>query len=52
MSATSRKLVTSSGTYLCLMQESACEAWTLEGMFPLRVKGVKMQKGIWKELLG
>jgi hypothetical protein len=44
MSVMSKQLVPSSGTYLCSMQGSACGAWTLGGMFPLRVQGVKLQR--------
>jgi hypothetical protein len=29
-----RKTSSSSGTYLCSMQEGACKRWTLRGMFP------------------
>jgi hypothetical protein len=39
-----KKLVLSSGTHLCSMQGNACGAWTLGGMFPLWVKGVKLQR--------
>jgi hypothetical protein len=44
MSVMSKKLVPRSGTYLFSMQGNACGAWTLRGMFPLWVKGVKMQR--------
>jgi hypothetical protein len=44
MSFANKKLVPSSGTYLCSMQGNACGAWTLMGMFPLWVKGVKLQR--------
>jgi hypothetical protein len=44
MSAASKQLVLSSGTYLCSMQGNACGTWTLGGMFPLWVKGVKLQR--------
>jgi hypothetical protein len=40
----SKKLVPSSGTYLCSMQGNTCGTWTLGGMFPLWVKGVKLQR--------
>jgi hypothetical protein len=46
MSVASKKLVPSSGTYLCSMQGSACGTWTLGGMFPLRVKGCQVAKDI------
>jgi hypothetical protein len=36
-SVASKQLAPNSGTYLCSMQGSACGAWILEGMFPLRV---------------
>jgi hypothetical protein len=44
MSVTSKQLVPSNETYLCSMQRSACGAWTHEEIFPLRVKGVKLQR--------
>jgi hypothetical protein len=44
MGVASKKLVPNSGTYLCSMQGSACGVWTLRGMFPLRVQGVKLQR--------
>jgi hypothetical protein len=40
----SKKLAPNSGTYLCSMQGSACEAWALGGIFPLRVR-VSSYKG-------
>jgi hypothetical protein len=33
-SVASKKTSSSSGTYLCLMQENACGRWTLGVMFP------------------
>jgi hypothetical protein len=39
----SKKLVPSSRTYLFSMKGSACVTWTLGGMFPLQVKGIKMK---------
>jgi hypothetical protein len=33
-----RKTRSNSGTYLLLMQGSACRRWTLGGMFPLRYR--------------
>jgi hypothetical protein len=43
MSVVSKQVAPNSGTYLCSMQGSACEAWTLGGVFPLRVQSVKLQ---------
>jgi len=44
MSVVSKKIVPRSGTYLFSMKGIACRAWTLRGMFPLRVEGVKLQR--------
>jgi hypothetical protein len=43
-SVMSKKLVLISGTHLCLMHGSSYGTWTLEGIFPLQVKGVKLQR--------
>jgi hypothetical protein len=43
-SVTNKQLVPSIGTYLCSMQGNACGAWRLRGIFPLRVKGIKLQR--------
>jgi hypothetical protein len=52
MSVVSKKLVPSSGTYLCSMQGSACGAWTLRGDVSSKGKGCQAAKDIWKALLG
>jgi hypothetical protein len=46
-----RKTSSSSGTYLCSMQGSACGTLTLRGMFPPRY-GVSNCKGYKKALIG
>jgi hypothetical protein len=40
----SKKLVPINVTYLFSMKGSACVTWTLRGMFPLRVQGLKLQR--------
>ena len=52
MSVVSKKLDPMSGIYLFSMQGNTCGTWTLEGMFPLWLKGCQVAKDIWKELLG
>jgi hypothetical protein len=44
MSVASKKLSPTMERTYAQMQGGSCNTWTLGGMFPLRVHGVKMQR--------